>query len=251
MPPSPDTASQPAVPAELFISYASPDIARAEVLYRRLTAEKFIVWFDRERLKPHDNWPKEIAAAADAARLVLPVMTPRWQASDWTKYETYAAAAVLPVLAEGAPADVLPPPLRHLQACSLDPLTATEAAWQALFAAISDALAGPVPERAPVLARLAYGSTLHFTRREAEMNRLHEALHPAPSAQRTKVRAWAIIGLGGLGKTTLANEYVCRFERRYRQVLWVDVGRGYAAEFAAIHAQMFTDGNGPDIPDAH
>ena len=178
-------------------------------------------------------------------------MTPHWQRSDWTKYETYAAAAVLPVLAEGAPEDVLPPPLRGLQACSLDPLTATETAWQALFAAIRDALARPVPERAPMLARLAYGPTPHFTGREAEMNRLHEALHPAPSAQRSAVRAWAITGLGGLGKTTLANEYACRFERLYRQVLWVDAGRGYAAEFAAIHAQMFTDGNGPDIPDAH
>ena len=251
MPPSPDAASHPGVPAELFISYASPDVARAEALHRRLTAEKFAVWFDRERLKPGYNWHKEIGAAADAARVVLPLMTPRWQGSDWTKYETYAAAAVLPILAEGEPADVLPPPLRHVQACSLDPLTATETAWETLLTAIREALAKPVPEHAPVLACLAYPPTPHFTGREAEMNRLHEALNPAPSAQHPQVRAWAITGLGGLGKTTLADEYACRFERLYRQVLWVDAGRGYGGEFAAIHAQMFTDGNGPEIPDAH
>jgi hypothetical protein len=251
VPPSPEPASRPTAPAGLFISYARVDLARAEALHRRLLAEGIAVWFDRERLKPGYNWHKEIEAAADAARLVLPVVTPHWQRSDWTKYETYAAAAVLPVLAEGAPEDVLPPPLRGLQACSLDPLTATDTAWQALFAAIRDLLARPVPDRAPVLARLAYGPTPHFTGREAEMNRLHEALHPAPAAQRTQVRAWAITGLGGLGKTTLANEYVCRFDRLYRQVLWADAGRGYGGEFAAIHAQMFADGNGPDIPDAH
>ena len=42
----------------------------------------------------------------------------------------------------------MPPPLRRWNAHPLDPLTAGDAAWQALFAAIRAKLAEPVLERA-------------------------------------------------------------------------------------------------------
>jgi hypothetical protein len=249
VPPTPDATTGPALPAELFISYASPDFARAEALHRRLSEEQFSVWFDKVRLNPGCDWHREIEAGCNAARLVLPLLTPHWQKSDWTKYETYAAPVVLPIIAECAPEEVLTPPLRRLQAATFDPLSATGADWQALFAAIRAKLAAPLPERPPFLVRLAHAPNRYFTGREADMNRLHEALHPGPVPAPTEVRTWAITGLGGLGKTTLANEYIRRFQRLYEQVLWIDAGRGYQAEFAALHDRMFADRAGLDIPD--
>jgi hypothetical protein len=251
VPPSPDAANHPSVQGELFISYASPDVARAETLHQRLAAEKFGVWFDKKRLNPGCDWHNEIEAACDAARLILPLLTPHWHRSEWTKYETPASPAVLPVIAEGTPDNDLTPPLRRWQAHPLDPLTVDEPAWQALFVAIPQKLAEPVPQRAPFLVRLAHAPNRWFTGREADMNRLHDALHPGPLPAPTEARAWAITGLGGLGKTTLANEYVRRFRRRYPQVLWVDAGRGYQAEFSALHDQMFPDRARPDLPDEH
>jgi hypothetical protein len=134
-------ADQPALetgkkPAELFISYASPDLARAQALHDRLVAAGFSVWFDKARLNPGCDWHKEIEAGCEAARMILPLLTPDWQNSEWTKYETYAAPAVLPIIAQGTRAEVMTPPLRRLHAPELDPLTADDAAWEPLFAAI-------------------------------------------------------------------------------------------------------------------
>jgi hypothetical protein len=71
---------------ELFISYASADLGRAAPLHARFAAEGFRVWFDKARLTPGCDWHKEI----EAARVVLPLITPRWARSEWTRYETYA-----------------------------------------------------------------------------------------------------------------------------------------------------------------
>jgi hypothetical protein len=68
--------------------------------------------------------------------VILPLITPRWAKSEWTRYETYAHDAVIPVLAEGKAIDVMPPPLRRWNAVALDPLAPDEAVWQTLLAAI-------------------------------------------------------------------------------------------------------------------
>ena len=107
---------------ELFISYASGDLDRAAALHIRLVAEGFRVWFDKVRLTPGCDWHKEIEAGCEAARVILPVITPRWAKSEWTRYETYAHNAVIPVLAEGKAEKVMPPPLRRWNAVALDPV---------------------------------------------------------------------------------------------------------------------------------
>ena len=80
---------RPAHP-ELFISYASGDLVRATTLHARLVAEGFRVWFDKVRLTPGCDWHKEIEAGCEASRVVLPLITPRWAKSEWTRYEAYA-----------------------------------------------------------------------------------------------------------------------------------------------------------------
>src|ERR1700676_1817647 len=95
--PVPDTGTKS---PELFISYASVDLARAEALHDRLIAAEFSVWFDKARLNPGYDWHKEIEAGCEAARVILPLLTRNWQKSEWAKYETYASDAVIPVLVE-------------------------------------------------------------------------------------------------------------------------------------------------------
>ena len=84
--------------------------------------------FDKVRLTPGCDWHEEIEAGCEAARIILPLITPRWAKSEWTRYETYAHDAVIAVLAEGNAVDVMPPPLRRWNAAALDPLAAAEPA---------------------------------------------------------------------------------------------------------------------------
>lgn len=235
--------------SEIFISYAAPDVARARALHARLVETGFAVWFDRARLAPGCDWHREIEAGCDAARVIVPLLTPHWKRSEWTRYETYASPSVVPVLAEGGLEEVVTPPLRLWQVQPLDPLAAGESEWQALFAALRVKLAEPVPARAPFLLRLPHDANPYFTGREREMNLLHEELHAGPVAALVG-RVRAIAALGGMGKTTLANEYVRRFWRLYPQILWVDARLGYEQQFAGIFNQMFPDLANTGLQDA-
>ncbi len=226
---------------ELFISYASGDRDRAAALHAWLVAGgyKDKVWFDKIRLTPGCDWHREIEAGCEAARIILPLITPRWAKSEWTRYETYAHDAVIPVLAEGKAEDVMPPPLRRWNAVALDPLAADDAAWQALLAAIRAKLAEPVPERTPRIVDLPYSDNPFFTGRDDDLVRIHEELHAAPAAVLTQGRVRALAAMGGIGKTTLVNEYARRYWRLYPQILWVDARAGLESGFSLLFGKLF------------
>ena len=224
---------------ELFISYASSDLARATALHALLAAEGFRVWFDKVRLTPGCDWHKEIEAGCEAARVILPLITPRWAKSEWTRYETYAHDAVIPVLAEGKVEDVMPSPLRRWSAMALDPLAADDTTRQTLLAAIRAKLAEPSPERVPRIVDLPYPANPFFTGRDDDLIRIHEELHAAPVAALTQVRVHALAAMGGIGKTTLANEYARRYWRLYPQILWVDARTGLESGFALLFGKLF------------
>jgi hypothetical protein len=224
---------------EVFISYAASDVARAAALHSRLEATGFAVWFDKARLAPACDWHKEIEARCEAARVIIPLLTPRWQHSPWTRYETYASNSVIRVLAEGTVEAVMPPPLRRWNAHALDPLTADDAAWTSLFAAIRAKLSEPLPERASRIIDMPYPANPFFTGRDDNLVRIHEELHQAPVAALTQGRVRALAAMGGVGKTTLANEYARRFWRLYPQILWVDTQTGLESGFALLFEKLF------------
>jgi len=224
---------------ELFISYASSDLNRAAALQAHLAAEGFCVWFDKVRLTPGCDWHKEIEVGCEAARVMLPLITPRWAESEWTRYETYAHDAVIPVLAEGNAEDLMPPPLRRWNAVTLDPLATNEAVWRTLLAAIRAKLAEPSPEQAPRIVDLPYPANPFFTGRDDDLVRIHEELHAAPVAALTQSRVRALAAMGGIGKTTLANEYARRYWRLYSQILWVDGRAGLETGFALLFGKLF------------
>jgi hypothetical protein len=95
--PDPRAQARFAAP-DVFISYASDDVTRAAALHARLVAAGFAVWFDKARLAPGCDWHREIGAGCEAARVMLPLLTPAWKQSEWTRYETYSHDAVVPVV---------------------------------------------------------------------------------------------------------------------------------------------------------
>jgi tetratricopeptide (TPR) repeat protein len=232
---------------ELFISYASGDRARAASLHARLVVEGFRVWFDKVRLTPGCDWHKEIEFGCDAARIMLPLITPRWAKSEWTRYETYAHDAIIPVLAEGKAEDMMPPPLRRWNAYTLDPLTADSATWDSLLTAIRNKLAESPPKRTPRIVDLPYPANPFFTGRDDDLVRIHEELHTAPVAALTQGRVRALAAMGGIGKTTLANEYARRYWRLYPQILWVDARAGLESGFALLFDKLFPGGSDAEL----
>jgi len=220
---------------DLFISYASPDLKFAEALHSRLTDARFSVWFDKARLNPGCDWHKEIEAGCEAARVILPILTPRWKQSEWTRYETYGAEAVIPLLVEGKWSDVSTPPLTPFQNFCVPVPCSTEADWQRLFDSIRELCARKAPQKEERVHGLRYLPAKHFVGREKDLDEIHGKLFVNPTAALTQGHVQAIAAMGGVGKTTLARQYAEKFWRCYSQMFWADCQAGLETEFAAIH----------------
>ena len=226
---------------DVFISYKSEDLALAQTVHDCLKPTGLEIWFDRVRLEPGFNWHDEIEAGCENSRILLPVLTPRWQTSEWTKFETYGAEAVIPLHVEGEWEDVAPPPLRRYQASVIDLRHPGETDWGGLIAAVRDCLAQPPPDKEKRLAHVGYRANPAFVGREDDLIRINEALHREPGTALTRGSVHAISALGGIGKTTLARQYVEKFWRLYRQIFWVDARTDPAAGFAEIALSLFPD----------
>lgn len=238
------------MPYDCFISYASADLGYAEELHRRLTAEGFKVWFDKTRLQPGFDWHREIEQGCENSRVFLPILTQRWKLSDWTKFETYGAEAIIPLILEGAWAEVCTPPLERFQAENIDLTHLDDSIWERLFAAIRRELAQPIPKKASRLDHLRHRANPYFVGREKDLIRLHEELHVTPRAVLTQGRVRAVVALGGVGKTTLARHYAEKFWRCYPQIFWVDARIDLKTGFARVHDRLFPDRGALGLSDA-
>ena len=70
----------------------------------------------------------------------------------------------------------------------------------------------------PLISNIPYQRNPFFTGREELLNRLHDLLYAENTAALTQPQG--ISGLGGIGKTQTALEYVYRYHTEYRAVLW-------------------------------
>jgi hypothetical protein len=220
-----------------FLSYASTDLAQAERIQARLVAAGLDVWFDKVRLQPGFDWHREIEAACESSRVVLPVLTPNWKRSEWTRYETYGAENVIPLLAAGKWEDVFTPPLARYQNAAL-PAEAGEADWQRLIGRIRECCARPAERLEDRVVMLEHNAIDHFVGRDELLTEIHERLFRCPTAALGQGRIQAVTALGGVGKTTLARHYAEKFWRPYRQMFWTDCRAGLESGFARVHDRL-------------
>jgi hypothetical protein len=117
--------------------------------------------------------------------VVLPVLTPRWKLSEWTRYETYGALAVIPVLFEGTLEETLTPPLGRFQAQFVHLAGATPSDWARLIEAIRFQL-DKTREPHARLTHLRFPPNPCFVGREAVLNEIHEKLFLNPTTALTQ-----------------------------------------------------------------
>ncbi|MBI3248684.1 MAG: tetratricopeptide repeat protein [Deltaproteobacteria bacterium] len=241
---------------DIFVSYNSQDLAIAERLWERLVAAGFgpeKIWFDRIRLQPGFNWYEKIKAGCENSRVILPVLTPRWKQSQWTKFETYSHDRVVPLLfegqlivnkADGKPdwnASVATPPLARFQAHTIDLRDHPDQQWSRLLDAIRVLLEQPPAVRKEEGDFLQYPPPSIFVGREDKLNEIHEKLFQLPTADLTQGRIQVVSGTGGMGKTTLARVYPEKFWRLYQGMFWVDCRQDIVTQFARIFDALFPD----------
>jgi hypothetical protein len=229
------------MPYDCFISYASADLPFAEDLHRWLDAQGLSVWFNRSRLEPGCNWHREIGQGCENSRVFLPVLTPRWKESEWTRFETYGAESVIPLVFEGRWEDISTPPLERFQAECLDVSSRDGRRMDRLSTILRRILDRPLPQKQDRLIHLRYRVNDHFIGPDLELIRIHAELHRNPKAVLTQGRVRAITAMGGVGKTTLARQYAEKFWRCYPESFWVDARKGLENEFAEIHDLIFPE----------
>jgi hypothetical protein len=214
-------------------------------LHSHLKAAGFRVWFDQYELRDQlgEQWHQKIEEACNQSHIVIPVLTPRWKLSEWTRYETYGAEVIIPWLAGGAWEDVHTPPLARWQGDVVG-----ERDFDRLVVSVRRLLQEPRPDYGERIAHLRYRATPYFVGREKELDEIHEKLFTTPTAALTPGHAAALTALGGIGKTTLARQYAEKFWRCYHQLFWVDCGN-LTGELARIHDTLRPDPKLADVKD--
>jgi hypothetical protein len=228
-------------PVEVFCSYAQEDeswLLRLEAHLKPLQRQGTISLWHRRLVSPGSHRAQEIDAHLETASVVLLLVSPDFFASDYcfgTEMQRALArqeageARVVPILVRAI--DWQSAPFAHLQVLPANekPLVS----WSDKDAALFDIAVGlrrliteelsPLVADAPHIAsspiwNIPYPRSVFFTGREDELSALHAQLHDLSNAVNGQTQA--ISGLGGIGKTCLAVEYVYRNQAEYTALLW-------------------------------
>jgi hypothetical protein len=218
--------------AEVLISYSSADLAAAETIYRHL-AGHFDVWFDKARIQPGSYWDDALYRATASARVAVAVLTPEWKQSRWTQFETYRAQHIVPVLCKGEWRDVATPQLRYIQYLDLRNPLAPQ--WSNLATTVRDCLNRATAVNPAQLLRLPFPANPHFTGRADLLLDVLNTLWAEPVPELTRSYPCALTGLGGVGKTSVARQFLENFWGGYKDVIWINAEPlTLLAEFAQV-----------------
>jgi uncharacterized membrane protein YhaH (DUF805 family) len=140
--------------ADVFVSYAREDRARAELMARNLEAAGYDVFWDNE-IPPGQTWADYTEAKLGESKVTLVLWTAASVASQWVREEARMArdkGKLIPVLLDGTP-----PPFGfgEVQGADLSQWRGeqTNAAWARVLSAINAATGGPSLAPNPALAR--------------------------------------------------------------------------------------------------
>lgn len=215
---TPAIAGQPEHRA--FISYSSRDVDLARALHALLSEEVgWDVWRDERAIER--DWSREIADGLVGSDAVTLLWTSSAAASNWVRHEWLTARAlqksIVPILAPGAPD--LPAPLQNLHGVAVRNGTIDPAALRARLAAQLAAPAAYDFTIRPADLFVPLRPNPHFVGRGADLVALY--LRLIGNLNKLGVSSVGVVGMGGVGKTQLAVEFVHRFSFAFDGVHWL------------------------------
>ena len=238
---------------DVFLSHWTGDNEHAEALVAALEAKKLRVWFDEDVIDTHESITRAVRQGVLRSKVLVAYYSatyPERSACQWELVTAYIAAQCL-----GNPGDrilvvnpeqteigssrsdhIVPVDLRD-PIFGKEPEDATRSeAWADEASRIAeiasqydDLLGSGVADAQPrQIGRYLVGSP-SFVGRIEELWRIHSALTNSDVAIITGVRAGDVaelVGMGGMGKSMLAEEYGLRFGSRYPGgIFWLSAAR--------------------------
>jgi len=224
---------------DFFISYNSADKGWAEWIAWQLEEEGYETILQAWDFRPGYNFMIEMDEASRKTKQTIAVLSPDYFKSDYCKLEAFAALVEDPASKMGRLLTIrvreyekkgLMQSIVYIDLLGLD----EEAAKKALLAGIKSERAKPstppgfpasrsvtekprFPGALPSVWNVPFNRNPNFTGRRSLLTDLHDALNSGQYAALTQ----AITGLGGVGKTQLALEYVYSYIDEYEAIWWV------------------------------
>jgi tetratricopeptide (TPR) repeat protein len=227
---------------DLFISYPHADIMRVLPIVEALRTKGLRVWFDENDIADYTSITRAITEGLACSKALLAYYSatyPRRRACQWELTAAFLAAQregdprtrVLVVNPELGASHIHPGELKDAR-FRMVPALGDEAALRELADSISDhvsSLTGLLGDIQPLTPPPWFGmkgvGSIRFVGRFADMWRLHSALHASEAViitGATRPDVVQVRGLGGIGKSLLAEEYALRFGPAYGSgVFWV------------------------------
>jgi tetratricopeptide (TPR) repeat protein len=218
---------------DIFFSHAWADGDRPQQIANALTRAGLRVWFDAAEINDFDSITRTVTEGLAQSKALLAYYSktyPLRRACQWELTAAFLAAQtegdprrrVLVISPEERSDHIHPVELRDAKfrtTPGADGVALQELA-QSIVKHVAQ-LKGPLPDTHPLTAPNWYGmapvGSARFVGRLAEMWQVHSLLHAADVVQITGavVNVGQVSGLGGVGKSLLAEEYALHFGAAY------------------------------------
>ncbi|MEE9234587.1 MAG: tetratricopeptide repeat protein [Candidatus Acidoferrales bacterium] len=245
-------APQPTFDFDVFLSHNRAQKDWTRQLARRLRDDDFKVWFDQWELPRHagKDWIGLLVAGVEQSQKVVLVLSPEFLDNEWPEFESRIIIQIDPI---GRKERLIPLLHTHCKiprelgfrqaldftsahlgpvefdfcyqqlAYNLDKSRPYEGDFERFKQTYRSTATEAIPPLSPLPqgSRMPHASNPLFVGRENELKKLARKLTPG-SGTTVGVQA-AVTGMGGVGKTQLAIEYVHHYGRLYQGVFWLDM----------------------------